>query len=283
MHGVSVIIVSWNVKEALARNLERLFSLPSREPLEVIVIDNGSQDGTPTMLRMRFPRVLLIQNDSNRGFAYACNQGLKVAAGDVFILLNPDMLVGAGALDHACELLRDRQDIGVLGASLKTPDGARVPSVRRDPSIADQLAILLKLAKFVPRLTERYLAADFDYARSQAVEQVRGSFFAFRRDVFERVGTLDASRFFLWFEEVDYCRRVRAAGYKVWYHADVSCTDLVGRSFAQQSLAFKQAQFSRSMAAYFLKWHPAWQGWMVLVLRPILVAGARAVDLFRRV
>lgn len=282
MPAVSIIIVSWNVKEALARNLERLFSLPSREIVEVIVVDNGSRDGTPTMLRTHFPRVGLIQNDSNRGFAYACNQGLKAAAGDVFILLNPDMLVGQGAIDHASELLHSRPDIGVLGVSLKTPDGAPVPSVRRDPTLVDQLAILLKLAKFFPRLTDRYLAADFDYAHSQAVEQVRGSFFAFRRDVLDRVGLFDAERFFLWFEEVDFCRRVREAGYAVWYSADAFCTDLVGRSFAQQPLAIKQAYFSASMAAYFLKWHPAWQGWLMRALRPFLISGARVVDLFRR-
>ena len=281
MPAVSLIIVSWNVKEALARNIERLFSVSTQVSFEIIVVDNGSHDGTPTMLRTRFPRVHLILNDSNRGFAYACNQGLNVANGEVLVLFNPDMLMGKGVIDHTYELLKDRQDIGVMGVLLKKPDGSTIASVRRDPQLSDQLAILLKFAKLFPSLTSHYLASDFDYAQSQEVEQIRGSYFAFRRDVYEKVGELDAVSFFIWFEEVDYCRRVREAGYKIWYSADVSCTDLVGQSFRQQRLALKQARFSFSMAQYFFKWHPAWQGGLVLVLRPLVIAGAWVADVFR--
>ncbi len=281
MPEISVIIVSWNVEEALARNLERLLSLPCRVGCEVIVVDNGSHDATPRMVRARFPNIQLIQNERNRGFAFACNQGLKVARGEVLVLCNPDMLVGEGVVDHTYNLLNARRDIGVLGVRLTSQDGSVVKSVRRDPRLLDQLAILLKLARVFPRLTRRYIAHEFDYARSQEVEQVRGSYFAFRRDVLEAVGMFDAERFFLWFEEVDFCRRVREAGYRVWYSAEVSCTDLVGRSFAQQPLALKQARFSRSMAAYFFKWHPRWQGWLVLLLRPFVITSAWVVGVFR--
>lgn len=280
MHSVSIIIVSWNVKNALAKNLERLLSQPSRFPREVIVVDNGSHDGTPTMVRTRFPGVHLIQNDSNRGFAYACNQGLRIATGDILILLNPDMVVGKDAIDHTVDVLTGRPDVGVMGVKLVKPDGTIVPSVRRDPHLADQLAILLKLAKLFPATISRYLATDVDYEHSQTVEQIRGSYFGFRRDVYERVGEFDAARFFIWFEEVDYCRRVREVGFVIWYSSDVSCVDLVGQSFAQQRLALKQSRFSRSMARYFLKWHPAWQGWLVLVLRPFVIGGAWLVDRF---
>lgn len=282
MPAISFIIVSWNVKEALARNIERLLSVYASVSFEIIVVDNGSHDGTPTMLRTRFPRVQIVQNDGNRGFAYACNQGLKVSRGEVLVLLNPDMLLGKGVIDQTYQMLMNRRDIGVLGVSLKKPDGSRVPSVRRDPRLGDQLAILLKIAKYVPSLTDQYLATDFDYTVSQDVEQIRGSYFAFRRDVYEKVGALDAVRFFIWFEEVDFCRRVREAGYLIWYRADVSCTDLVGQSFRQQKLALKQARFSRSMANYFLKWHPAWQGRLILGVRPFVIAAAWVVDLFRR-
>ena len=281
MSSVSIIIVSWNVKEALARNLERLCSLACHPQLEVIVVDNGSHDGRPTMLRMRFPRVHLVQNDQNRGFAYACNQGLRLATGNILLLLNPDMLVGRGVIEQTVEVLTRRLDVGVMGVKLVKPDGSIVPSVRRDPMLPDQLAILLKLAKLFPGTTRRYLATDFDYTQSQVVQQVRGSYFAFRRDVMDRVGPLDAQRFFIWFEEVDYCRRVREAGFVVWYSADVWCTDLVGQSFRQQRLALKQARFIRSMGNYFLKWHQPWQGMLILTLRPFMVMAAWVVDQMR--
>ncbi|MCR4314558.1 MAG: hypothetical protein NUV84_04935, partial [Candidatus Uhrbacteria bacterium] len=166
---------------------------------------------------------------------------------------------------------------------LLRPDGVVMSSVRRDPHFADQLATLLKVAKVFPSTTNRYLATDFDDTRSQVVEQIRGSYFAFRREVYEKVGELDAERFFIWFEEVDYCRRVREAGYVIWYSSEVSCIDLVGQSFKQQRLAIKQVRFSRSMANYFLKWHPAWQGWVILCLRPFVVIAAWMVDRFHRV
>ena len=283
MPVLSFVIVSWNVKEALARNLERLLSISSPTQTEVIVVDNGSHDGTAPMMRTRFPKTAFIQNDDNRGFAYACNQGLKLAKGEILVLLNPDMLLGKRVIEHTIETLKRRLDIGVMGVKLLKPDGTGVPSVRRDPQVLDQLAILLKAAKLFPSITNRYLATDFDYGQSQVVEQIRGSYFAFRRDVYEKVGELDTQRFFIWFEEVDYCRRVREAGCVIWYSADVSCTDLVGQSFKQQRLAIKQARFSRSMANYFLKWHPAWQGWLILALRPFVISAAWVVDRFHRV
>ncbi len=285
---LSLIIVSWNVRDQLKDNLSRLFSLNTRQPFEVLVVDNGSSDRTPTMIRSYFPTVHLIQNDGNRGFAYACNQGLKMAKGEVLVLFNPDMVMGKGVIDHTYETLMANKDIGVMGVKLMRPfdvaHGLRlnesiVASVRRDPGFPDQLAILLKLPHIFPHVTDQYLAKDFDYNISQNVDQVRGSFFAFRRDVMEKVGMLDAENFFIWFEEVDYCRRVRQAGFRIWYDARVSCTDLIGQSFKQQSARLKQARFSKSMARYFAKWHPTWQTAIIRAVRPVVILFGALTDL----
>lgn len=275
---ISLVVVSWNVRDALQKNLWQLFELRTDVSFEVLVVDNGSMDGTSAMVRQTFPHAELIQNETNRGFAYACNQGLKRARGRVLVLFNPDMLMGKGVLEATYRTLTQRSDIGVLGVALVRPDGTRVESVRRDPGFLDQLAILLKLPHLFPRLLDRYLAKDFDYTKDAQVEQIRGSYFAFRRDVYERVGALDAENFFIWFEEVDYCRRVRAAGWKIWFHTSVSCTDLVGQSFKQQSIRLKQARLSRSMARYFLKWHGRPQAWTIYFLRPWVIAAASVVD-----
>jgi len=278
---VSLIIVSWNVRDALQQNLRRLFELRGEVSFEAIVVDNSSSDGTPAMLRQHFPNVELIQNDINRGFAYACNQGLKRARGRILILFNPDMLLGEGVLEHVTQTLQTRRDVGVMGVRLLRPDGALVASVRRDPQLVDQLSVLLKVAKLFPSTTRRYLAVDVDYGKSQVVEQIRGSFFAFRCDVYEQVGELDDKRFFIWFEEVDFCRRVREAGYVIWYSSEVSCTDLVGQSFKQQRLAVKQARFSRSMARYFWKWHGWRQGALVYAIRPLVIFFAFVAERLR--
>lgn len=277
---VSVIIVSWNVREVLQRNLQRMLSLATQVTNEVIVVDNGSADGTPAMVRSFFPRVELIQNDTNRGFAFACNQGLRQARGRVLVLFNPDMLMGEGVLEHVVATLENCKEIGVMGVKLMGIDRTVVVSVRRDPGLLDQMAILLKIPHLFPRLLDRYLVKSFDYEHDSEVEQLRGSFFAFRREVMEKVGFLDADNFFLWFEEVDYCRRVREAGWKIWYSAKVACTDLVGQAFKQQPTALKQARFSKSMARYFFKWHGWWAGALVSLLRPVAIALGAVADLF---
>ena len=114
-----------------------------------------------------------------RGFAFAVNQGIRLSRGRSILLLNPDMLVREGSLDRVVERLQSRNDIGVLGARLESRDGNVVPSVRRDPSLTDQLAIALKLPHVFPSVLARYTIKDFDCSRSQNVEQVRGSFLLF--------------------------------------------------------------------------------------------------------
>ncbi len=254
MPKISVVIVSWNVREVLEQNLAQLFTLQHDDfPVEVFVVDNGSKDGSARMVRENFSWVHLVQNDYNAGFAKACNQAIRIAKGEVILLLNPDNRVEAGTLERTYQELMDHNDIGVLGVRLLNEDGGVVPSVRRDPTLLDQLAILLKLPHFFPHIVDKYLAKDFDYAVSQDVEQVRGSYFAFRRELIREIGMLD-DRFFIWFEEVDFCRRIRGNGYRIRYCAEAVCRDLVGRSFAQVSLWRKQRLFFTSAWKYFWKW-----------------------------
>ncbi|HBU27630.1 TPA: hypothetical protein DEB00_00760 [Candidatus Uhrbacteria bacterium] len=278
---LSILIVSWNVKEALQKNLERLFALREELPFEVFVIDNASSDGTTQMVREHFPEVHLVINDWNAGFAYACNQGMRYATGEVMLLLNPDMFVGTGALLRTYQELMDHKQVGVVGIKLRKGN-TYVTSVRRDPTWKDQLAIVLKLSHLHIRLAvvDRYLRTDMEYGKTQDVEQVRGSYFAFRRDVMDVVGTFD-ERFFLWFEEVDYCKRVREAGYVVRFLADVSCEDLVGQSFRQVSVGRKQAILLRSMAQFFGKHGSWWQAALFWTLRPFAFFAGSLYDLFK--
>lgn len=277
---MSIVIVSWNVREMLRENLKGLFALSCRHPFEVFVVDNGSEDGSAKMVREDFPQVHLIQNDYNSGFSHACNQGLKRAKGDVLVLFNPDMLMGSGVLDHTYETLTRQRDIGVMGVKLVSPDGQIVESVRRDPGLADQLALLLKVPHLFPKVTERYLAKDFDYTKSQNVDHVRGSFFAFRRDVMEKIGMLD-EQYFVWFDEVDYCLRARKAGYRIWYSADASCTDIVGAAFKQIPTRIKQFHFSNSMRKHFRAWHPSWQSLVIASLIPLAVVAGAVHDVWQ--
>jgi len=278
---VSVIIVSWNVKDALRANLARLFEVEDVK-LEVIVVDNASSDGSGKMVRREFPEVKLIMNDWNSGFGYACNQGIDISSGKTIVLLNPDMLAGDGVFLHVHEVLHSDLRVGVVGVRLARLNGGVVASVRRDPGFLDQSLIVLKIPHlFRSRAVDRYLYRDFDYETSQRVEQIRGSFFAFRRELLDVVGTFD-ERFFIWFEEVDYCRRVREAGFIIRYLADVQCVDLVGQSFVQVSRFRTQGMFLKSMAQYFWKWESKVFAVFVYLMRPFFMLGGFLSDVKNR-
>lgn len=261
---LTIIIVSWNVREALLCNLACLFSTKDMVVREVIVIDNASSDQSAAAVREQFPEARVIENDWNAGFAAAVNQGLRCARGRHILLLNPDMLVREGALDRLVQCLEQNKRIGVLGGKLESHDGTVVQSVRRDPGIVDQLAIALKVPHIFPSVLRRYLAGDLDLSRSQSVDQLRGSFFAFSRSVADLVGPFDEG-YYLWFEEVDFCRRVREAGLLVHFEANICAEDAVGLSFAQVSTRRKQRLFMRSQRYYFKKWN-GWGAYLLFVV-----------------
>lgn len=271
---ISLVIVTHNCERLIAENLTRLFELGCTYPFDIIAVDNGSKDGTPRVIREQFPQVRLIQNAYNSGFAHACNQGAAVAHGDVVIFFNPDMKLNVGTLERTYETLRDRKEVGIMGVKLVTETGELVQSVRRDPGFIDQLAILLKIPHLFPSVMHRYLAKDMDHHRSGSVDSVRGSYFAMRRDVLNAVGLFDETNFFIWFEEVDLCKRVRAAGYQVWYEAEVTCLDHVGATFSTKPGTQKQIWFSASMVKYFRKWHPPWQYAILAAVRPFAIAAS---------
>jgi len=251
---LSVITVSWKVRDKLKVNLEELFKSRTDFNWEVFVVDNNSADGTAEMIRSEFPRVRLIVNDDNFGFARANNQALQQVTGDFILLLNPDMKVNSQTLRQTVAWLQNNPQAWVAGGRLIDEADKNIASVRRFPALTDQLAIVLKLPHLFSKILNKYLCVDFDYGQAAKVDSVRGSFFAIRRSALEKVGLLD-ERFFIWFEEVDYCRRVYAAGGEVWYTPAASCLDLVGASFKQLPRGRAQRYFRNSQLKYFVKWH----------------------------
>ncbi len=274
---LAVLMVSWNVKDLVLKNLEALFASEGSLKAEVIVMDNASRDATVEAVRERFPQVRVIANTFNAGFSLANNQGLMVKYARHVLLLNPDMRVEPDALQKTVDYLDAHPEAGVVGARLVASDGSIVPHVRRFPTFGSQLAILLKLPHFFPHLIDHYLAKDFDDAREQAVDSVRGSYFAMHERALERCAGLD-TRYFIWFEEVDYCKKVAEQGMKVVYVPTIRATDFVGRSFAQRESFWKQKQFTRSMVQYFEKWHPWWQTWILKTVRLFVLTGVWVVS-----
>lgn len=252
---LSVIIVSYKVKELLKVCLESIESARGGLSLEVFVVDNDSRDGTDKMISADFPWVRFIPAGGNLGFARANNLALAQATGDYVLFLNPDTEVYDDTFVRALKLIKDRPKCGVLGPKMVFGDGSSQSSVRRFPTLMAITLMLLKLTKIFPHLpaVDRYLATDFDYTREQEVDQVMGAFMLMPRAILNIVGGFD-ERFFIWFEEVDLCRRVKDAGYSVIYAPEITIVHHGGKSFAQQSLVTNQRRFFESALKYFLKY-----------------------------
>ncbi len=265
---LSIIIVSWNVKELLRENLRAIYKNVQNIDFEVFVVDNHSKDGTVDMVKRNFPKVKLIYNDKNLGFAKANNQAIKIASAEFILLLNPDMQVMPKTLEEMVDWMNENKKAGVASCHLVQDNHKTVPHVRRFPKLFDQLMIVLKVPHVFPQVLNKYLMKNFDYSKEAAVDSIRGSFFMIRREVIESVGLLD-DRYFIWFEEVDYCRKVKKTRWDVMYNPKVKCVDHVGKSFSQVNREETQKYFRNSMLEYFKKWHPAWQYWILKIAWPI--------------
>ena len=265
---LSIIIVSWKVKDRLRENLTALFA--SFRPLrlsasearaisfEVFVVDNNSADGTVEMVNQEFPQVTLIANQENAGFAKANNQAIKLAKGNFILLLNPDMKIYPDSLVKMIEWMRTNPQASLAGCHLIDEKGETIKHVRRFPTIWNQLAIILKLPHLLPKILDHYIISDFDYQKAAKVDSIRGGFFLICKETIQKVGLLD-ERFFVWFEEVDYCRQIQQVNGQVWYVAEAQCLDQVGQSFQQVKTIISQRYFRNSMIKYFQKWQPARQ------------------------
>jgi len=251
---ISVIIVSWNTKELLKKCLDSLVKYGEEFDLEIFVIDNASSDGTTWMMKNDFPEINFIPNKDNAGFAKANNQGIKRATGDYVLLLNPDTEIFADTLAHSISFMEENKDCGVMGCKMVYKNGSLQPSVRRFPKLWPILFMFLKLPKIFPHLRsiENYLATDFDYEKTQDADQVMGAYMFIRPAVFDKIGLLDED-FFIWFEEVDFCRRTWKAGYKVMYFPGAKIIHHGGQSFAQQKMVKNQWNFFKSAWKYFRK------------------------------
>ncbi len=297
---LSIIIVSWNVREKLKENLKSLFLSQGNLSFEVFVVDNNSSDGSSEMVKREFPRVhpvksseagakqfnevKLIANSDNLGFAKANNQAIRLCLGqaksEFVLLLNPDMKVFPDTLSNMVKWMRENKNASVAGCHLVDESGNTIKHVRKFPRLSDQVAIILKLPHLFSAVLNDYMRADFDYSQPARVDSIRGGFFMIRRETMEKIGLLD-ERYFLWYEEVDYCLRIKKSGGQVWYMPAAKCVDYVGQSFSQVKRGVTQRYFRDSMLKYFKKWHPSWQYYILKTAWPMGMLIAKIADLFK--
>jgi N-acetylglucosaminyl-diphospho-decaprenol L-rhamnosyltransferase len=255
--NLSIVIVSWNVKALLERCLSSLAECSKRNGLwcEIIVVDNASTDGSPEMVQQRFPEVKLIASESNVGFAGANNVGVGHSSGRYILLLNPDTEVIGDALTTMTTYMDSHPDVGALGPKLLFPDGRVQPSRRRFPTLGTAFLESTVLQQWFPRnrVLSDYYILDRSDDEEQDVDWVVGACLLMRRQAWEQVGPLD-ERLFMYSEELDWCRRLKAAGWRVMYIPSATVVHYEGKS-SSQVVPARHTYFQSSKVFYFRKHH----------------------------
>jgi N-acetylglucosaminyl-diphospho-decaprenol L-rhamnosyltransferase len=288
MNKAVIVIVNWNTRHLLARCLKSLQETANNAAIaHVFVVDNASTDDSIAQARAaqgNLP-ITFTSLPHNSGFARANNAALRElqekTPNTPVLLLNPDTEVNPGALPALLAVLAREPKAGIIGPRLNNPDHTLQPSVRAFPTLAVFLITFFKLNRLFPSLRawRTYLQHDFDYTRQQTCDQVMGAAFLIRPEVLTAIGLLD-EKFWIWFEEVDYCWRVQAAGWQILYTPAAQVTHHGGASFSQLIGIKRTLPWIQSVLRYTSKHLPWYQALLVYLLAPVGVFTAVLASLY---
>jgi GT2 family glycosyltransferase len=252
---ISVIIVSWNAKGYLEECLQSLHEAPPWRSMEIIVVDNASTDGSPEMVEAKFPQVKLIRSGENFGFAKANNLAIRESSGKYISLVNSDVKVLPGCLDALANYLDQNPKVGNVGPRVLNPDLTMQVTCRRFPGLWNNLCRATGLASAFRdhQLLSGEQMFFFPHDRLMEVDVLGGCFWMVRRETLDHVGLLDED-FFMYGEDLDWCRRCWKAGWKVVFIPTGVAIHYGGRSSASQPARFAVAQQS-SVFRYWKKHH----------------------------
>jgi len=250
---LDIVIVNWNSGPLLAACLDSIQASPDARLVRgIFVVDNNSRDGSWDVSCSGPVPVHLLCNSTNRGFAAACNQGANAGEAEFVLFLNPDSELLPGSLSTPLETLQspDAEGIGVCGIQLLDERGKVARSCSRLPTWRSMAAMALRLSGVSKRWFPPHFLKEWDHAETRVVDQVIGAFFLVRRSQFDALGGFD-ERFFVYFEEVDLCLRMRQHGFKTLYlataqaiHAGAGCSSQVRARALFYSLR-SRLQFAR--------------------------------------
>lgn len=246
MIELSFIIVNWKTRDILRNCINSIYNTVQKIPFEIIVVDNGSADGSVDMIRNEFSHVNLIINNENLGFAAANNQGIRKSRGKFILLLNSDTIVLDKTIERTLSFMVRHEDAGAVGCKLLNPDSSLQPSCRNFFSFRR-----LILRKLIPKfLLQVYYQCKLEnqiaycnYNEIGYVDYVTGAFLLTKREVLKKIGLLDES-FFMYGEEADLCLRIRKAGWRVYFYPFASIVHLGRASVKKETVEVVQRAVS---------------------------------------
>ncbi|BAM00821.1 MULTISPECIES: glycosyltransferase family 2 protein [Caldilinea] len=276
---LSVIIVNWNTCALLAECIAAVERETTSIPHDIWVVDNGSSDGSAAMLRQDFPHVQVIESPVNLGFARANNLAMRRSAGRYLLLLNTDALVQPGSVQALLQVAEAAPRAGVVGAHLLNPDGTFQASHTHFPTLWQEFLILSTLGR---RLVRPWYPSHGpeETKGPQRVEYVEGACMLVRREALAEVGGLDEG-YFMYAEEVDWCKRMRAAGWEVWYAPAAKVVHIGGASSADRKTS-READLYRSRVRYFRIHHGRLEAEILKVMIILFTAVKQVVHALTR-
>ena len=250
MPELSVIYVNWNASQLLQKSIAALQEAVADIDYDLWVVDNASSDNSVAMLRAYFPQVNLIQNTGNVGFARANNQGMQAAQGRYFLLLNTDAFAAPSSIRQMVNLADSQPRAAIIGARLVNPDGTFQGSYVDFPNLGQEFMIMSGLGR---RLYGQWYPnhASQPGEPAKKVDYVQGACLLVRRQAYEAVGGMDEG-YFMYAEEVDWCRSMRQAGWEVWYQPSASITH-IGSASSRTRAIQREADLYVSRVRYFRK------------------------------
>jgi GT2 family glycosyltransferase len=251
---LSIITVSWNVRDLLRDCINSVDAGRGGLNLEMIVVDSASSDGSPAMVQQEFPWVKLITSPDNLGFPRSNNAGIKQARGRHILLLNPDTVIIEDALPVMVNYLDLHVDVGGLGAQLLNRDGSIQSSRRRFPSFLTAIFESTWFENIAPAsVTRSYYVLDLPDDETADVDWVTGACLMVPKQVIELVGTLDEG-YFMYSEELDWCRRIKDAGWRIVYFPRAKIVHHIGKS-SEQAVTDRHINFQQAKLRYFRKYY----------------------------
>ena len=254
--SVSLVIINYNTKEFLGKCLKSIYENTHEISFEVFVVDNNSKDESTKMVKKEFPQVNLIKNEINVGFAKANNQAIRKSSGRYILLLNSDTLVSPNSLNMMKRFMDHHPQAGALGCKLLNPDLTLQPSCREFPSFVTLLFESTFLDQLFPsnKVIGRYKLSSWNHNEIREVDQPMGACLMVRRKTMEEVGLLDEG-FHMFFEEVDWCYRIKKRGWKIYFLPEAKVIHYGGQSI--RKVNFKMFfSWHKSRYRFFKKRYP---------------------------
>lgn len=260
---IDVVIVNWNSGEYLQKCIQSIFSTDNKNFIQkLFIIDNNSEDLSLQQIKLN-DKIIIIRNEENRGFAKACNQGFKLCTAPYILLLNPDTQLLKSTLEDCITFMDKRFDMDILGCQLLNYNGEIAPSCSKFPTPFGILRDATGLSKIAPSIFKPgIIMSDWDHKKSRFVDQVMGAFMFMRKSIFEKLGYFD-ERFFVYYEEVDFSKRLSEIGGKSFFNSEIKAihsgegtTSFVKafRLFLNLQSRLKYAKKHFRFDGYFLVW-----------------------------